>query len=76
MASIKVCIPDMREQQIHTALKAITNGLEGGVAAAAERFGVPCTTLYYRLTGTRQSQQTSHDSQQRLTAAEEKGIVQ
>ena len=43
--------------------------------AAVELYGVPRTTLYYRLAGSRQSRQDAHEDQQRLTKPEEKAIV-
>jgi len=46
-----------------------------GVPAAVEIYGVPRTTLYYRLAGTRRSRQGAHVSQQRLLESEEREIV-
>lgn len=66
---------DEREQKIQQALKAVEAGLEGGVSAAVELYGVPRATLYARISGKRASRQTSHEGQQRLTAAEEEAIV-
>lgn len=66
---------DVKEQQLQKAIRAVQAGLEGGVMAAVDLFGVSRTTLYYRLAGTRQSRQAAHEDQQRLTKPEEKAIV-
>ena len=68
--------PDEREQKIQEALNAIREGLKGGVpAAATELFGIPRITLYYRLSGARESCQISYKSHQRLIELEAEATV-
>jgi len=45
------------------------------VAAAGEVYGIPCTTLYYRLLGEQRTRREGHIEQQQLTIAEEKAIT-
>jgi transposase-like protein len=66
---------DATEKQLQKAIRAVQSGLEGGVASAVEIYGVSRTTLYYRLSGKRESRQKAHESQQRLITAEEKAVV-
>lgn len=75
MGKVKPREDDKREELIQKAIKALQGGLEGGVPAAVEIYGIPRTTLYYRLSGARQSRVKAHEDQQRLTEPEEKAIV-
>jgi len=60
---------DDREELIQQAIKAIQGGLEGGVPAAVEIYGVPQTTLYNQLAGTCRSRQVAHVPQQCVMGA-------
>ncbi|KAG0637299.1 hypothetical protein HOY80DRAFT_1052028 [Tuber brumale] len=45
MAPAKTQQRDEHEKRVQEALRAIREGLDGGVAAAVELYGVPQTTL-------------------------------
>ena len=75
MGKVKPRTVDKREEQLQKAIKAVLGGLEGGVPAAVEIYGISRTTLYYRLSCARQSRTMAHEEQQRLTGPEEKAIV-
>lgn len=75
MGKTKPRAHDCHEELIQQAIKAVQGGLKGGVPATVEIYGVPRTTLYYRLAGARRSRQVAHVAQQRLSESEEKAIV-
>jgi len=75
IARAKAQQQDEEESRVQEALRAIREGLEGGVAAAVELYRIPRTTLYYRLSGERKTRREGHIDQQRLTVAEEKAIT-
>jgi len=75
MGGTKPSAHDHCEELIQQVMKTIEGSLEGGVPAPVEIYGVPRTTIYYRLAGTGRSRQGAHMPQQRLLESEEKAIV-
>ena len=75
MARAKAQQHDKRESRVQKALRAIRGGLEDGIVGAVELYGIPCMTLYYRLSGQQGTQMEGHIEQQQLTVAEEKAIT-
>lgn len=65
---------DSRETAIELAIQALDTKEIATVAAAAREYGIPRTTLASRLQG-HQTQQTSHQHQQRLTPAQEEFLA-
>lgn len=61
-------MPSYTEIDLQNALRDIEGGISRRVAA--QRYGIPCTTLNNRMNGA-ESQQASHEDQQRLSNVQE-----
>lgn len=64
-----------REARITAAIKALKEGRQESIGAAAEAFDIPKSTLYYRYKGERTSRHLAQVDRQLISDLEEKAIV-
>jgi len=64
-----------REARINAAIRALKEGRQESIGAAAEAFDIPKSTLYYRYTGERTSRHLAQVDNQLISDLEEKAIV-
>ena len=75
MGRVKARNKDLLEKRIVLAIKAFRKGNYPSITTTAQAFGLPKSTLAYRLSGERVSRRATHIEQQLLTPVEEKAIV-
>ena len=65
---------DPREYAIQSAIQDLQSGIFSSQRAAAKAYGIPRTTLFSRLKGSKNARIT-HESQQRMTPLQEEFLV-